>query len=182
MKNLPTHDVPDPVVDELLRDNTSLLAGDCALIIGEQATWVGDRISQFMPQTSCKALSFDKACQIFIDKPDRSANDNNRWCVAVLLQMKCDRSQKKSIGALLSRLRDVHADRVLHIVFSEDEHSETGPYWSLADSLQMGFSLVQKIQRGGGITSLYEYSIRDYKTSPDWLNSRHWAHPHLWIQ
>lgn len=176
--------MPDPVIDELLLNNSSLLAGDCVLIIGDQAEWVGDRIGQLTPQSSCKVLSIDEACQIIIDMPDCCSNDKNHWCVAVLLQMKCDRSQKKSIGSLLSRLRDVHADRILHIVCSEDEGSDTGQAfnWSLTDSLQMGFSLVQKIQRDGSNVSLYEYCIQNYKTSPDWLNARHWAHPHLWKQ
>jgi len=28
--------------------------------------------------------------------------------------------------------------------------------------------------------SLYAYSLRDYKTQPDWLNAQFWAHPERW--
>lgn len=31
-----------------------------------------------------------------------------------------------------------------------------------------------------GATRLYEYDIDTYKTVPDWLNARYWAHPERW--
>ncbi|WP_407275015.1 DUF6231 family protein [Halothiobacillus sp. DCM-1] len=41
----------------------------------------------------------------------------------------------------------------------------------------LGFRLLQSKDYWGMC-----YSIRDYKTVPDWLNPRHWAHPERWDQ
>ncbi len=42
-----------------------------------------------------------------------------------------------------------------------------------------GFSRVSEWKRQDPQSELYRFDIADYKTTPDWLNSRYWAHPEL---
>ncbi len=77
-------------------------------------------------------------------------------------------------AALLARLRDVHARRLLVLV------RDGAGAWD--ESALRGYGLRPAGSWGGagGTTCLYEFDLYDYKTTPDWLNAKHWAHPELW--
>jgi hypothetical protein len=44
--------------------------------------------------------------------------------------------------------------------------------------LALGFSLLAEDPAGQG--RLHEFDLETYKTVPDWLNARFWAHPERW--
>ena len=75
---------------------------------------------------------------------------------------------------ILGRLRDLHAARVCALA-----HDALAPGSPRARALSaLGF-----VRTGGplaGGDALYVFDIDRYKRTPDWLNSRHWAHPERW--
>lgn len=102
-----------------------------------------------------------------------SALGSDRWPLACLFQPCINKAQ---LTRLLARLRDLHADRVIHI----DDTTQ----WSLADSLALGFSqrgnLADPVNSGDEPLQVYEFDLHCYKPAPDWLNARHWANPEQW--
>lgn len=74
---------------------------------------------------------------------------------------------------LLSRLRDLYAGEILVIVPAEDDER----WHALLTSL--GFSGYRPVNRAE-LPAFYEFSLRTYKTTPDWLNPRFWANPERW--
>ncbi len=94
-----------------------------------------------------------------------------RWSLACVIDPKLD---TQVLTRLLARVRDLHADRVLHI------DNTTG--WPLASSLALGFSKLSaddNLFADSGF-SIFGFDIRTYKSVPNWLNARHWANPELW--
>lgn len=85
---------------------------------------------------------------------------------------------------LLGRVRDVYAERVLHIVINDSEIDVVAGRsgWSLTDSLELGFVKLGKFRFETGDVAVYEFNIHRYKHEPDWLNARHWANPERWGQ
>jgi hypothetical protein len=76
---------------------------------------------------------------------------------------------------LISRLRDVYANQVLVIGARQttaalDRHQLVG----------LGFRRWATTGEGGQRRRWYEFSLADYKVTPDWLSPRHWANPELW--
>lgn len=72
--------------------------------------------------------------------------------------------------AVLARVRDLLAERVLVITHNQD---------ALATRLQaLGYRILGRThdQLAAG------FDIHDYKHCPTWLNARHWANPQLWDQ
>lgn len=76
---------------------------------------------------------------------------------------------------LLGRLRDVYAGRVLVI-----GPGDRRPAWSRQTLIGLGFRGFGASLDGTRRRPWYQFDIVDYKTTPDWLNPRHWAHPELW--
>lgn len=74
-------------------------------------------------------------------------------------------------AALLAGLRDVHAE---HLFLALETSSGPGG-WAPAELVALG---LQPVESHGDL-ALYEFDIARYKTTPDWLNSDHWAHPEL---
>lgn len=103
---------------------------------------------------------------------------DRRWPLVCLLEPDVD---KPSLIRLLARIRDLHADWVLHVNCAE--------HWSLADSLALGFSQVGFSDLPGSpgtelptepVLQIFEFDIRRYKPEPDWLNAKNWANPEQW--
>ncbi len=81
--------------------------------------------------------------------------------------------------AMLGRLRDVHARRLLLQVRYDLADGETP--WTMEDCLAFGLTRLATTSNADGVASaLYGFSLHDYKHRPDWLNPSNWAHPHLW--
>lgn len=74
----------------------------------------------------------------------------------------------------LARLRDLYCQRVILLTPTR------GPGgWNPATLRALGF--VRLAAGGGeGAWALFGFDLYDYKSTPDWLNPRFWAHPELW--
>jgi len=93
--------------------------------------------------------------------------------LAVVADALADLPRDKAV-ALLASLRDVHARRVLviDIAREDDPHG-----WHDADFRAFGFRRLLSHTDAGRHWRLHEFSIDTYKTTPDWLNAKYWAHP-----
>ncbi len=111
--------------------------------------------------------------------PASGCLERQRWATVCLVFPNhpelCD---KTSVIRLLARLRDLHADRVVHIeVPPVNGNCES---WTLADSLALGFSLGESASDESIPLQVFEFKMHTYKPAPDWLNAKHWANPELW--
>jgi hypothetical protein len=78
--------------------------------------------------------------------------------------------------AVLARLRDVHAPRVI-AVLPRRAPADTRCRLDDNDLLALGFTLTAA---EGGDARIAIYDLAEYKLTPDWLNARFWAHPERW--
>lgn len=116
-----------------------------------------------------------------------------RWPLVCLL---LPRIKKPVLIRLLASLRDLHADRVIHLENCQTPSSMDGSMddttasladspaddqaWMLSDSLALGFSQCDVVTDENLQLNLFKFDIRTYKPAPDWLNARHWANPERW--
>lgn len=80
---------------------------------------------------------------------------------------------------LLARLRDLHGGRLL-LLLPAAAHTQHASRWDDNELLAMGLLRVGSYDDAGGGQHLYRFDLADYKTTPDWLNARFWAHPERW--
>ncbi len=93
-----------------------------------------------------------------------------------LVQADADLAELE-IEALLARLRDVYARKVLAIVAAD---LADGP-WSRRSLTRLGFTPYgTAVGAEGERLLLYQFDIAIYKTTPDWLSPNSWANPELW--
>ncbi len=76
---------------------------------------------------------------------------------------------------LVGRLRDVSATRTLVIASS----ARTGAL-PRAELIGLGLHRWQDSRDPDRRRRWFHFALQDYKTTPDWLNARHWANPELW--
>jgi len=86
---------------------------------------------------------------------------------------------KESAAHLLARLRDLHGGRFA-LLLRMRSPTEPGKTWQQADLLSFGLRLLNEYVTGAERYHLYYFDLHDYKSTPDWLNSRFWAHPERW--
>ena len=89
---------------------------------------------------------------------------------------KAEKNNRTVVIRLLGYLRDRSVAKILHLVVN----TRQTPEWSMADSLALGFTRRGVAHAKHASYNLYEFNIKSYKTEPDWLNGKNWAHPHLW--
>ncbi|MES1953505.1 DUF6231 family protein [Salinisphaera hydrothermalis] len=85
---------------------------------------------------------------------------------------------RRATEQLLGRLRNYGTGEIIAAfsIAQAREHDR----WSTREFLGLGF---RRLRCNTPIEShywLYRYAIHDYKITPDWLNSRHWANPEQW--
>lgn len=151
------------------------------LVIGDYADDLVSIVRQKNPLLRCETLSFEEVFQHSDTKPNPILSAR-RWSMALVLQFNADKNCFKGdflpgLKNLLSGLRDVHAETVLHVVASNYDRKDG---WSINDSLAMGFYVVENLNSAQQAIALYEFNIQSYKSSPQWLNAAHWAHPERW--
>ena len=89
-----------------------------------------------------------------------------------------ERMNKHDAGVLLSKLRDVHAQRVVvavHLGRCDGQRST----WSEQELLAFGMSRIGRYANADNEIQVFTFDLHDYKPTPDWLNSHGWAHPEL---
>lgn len=87
-----------------------------------------------------------------------------------------ERLPKAEAAALIARLRDLHAARfvvVVPLVPRPDHESR----WSNEELAAYGLTPVGPHREPDDAPALYGFDIAHYKQTPDWLNSKYWAHP-----
>lgn len=93
----------------------------------------------------------------------------------VLVTDTLEHLPKRQAGILLSRLRDLYARYLLVAVPVGASTADSATRWSEPDLLAYG---LRRLGRYGDLC-VYSFDIYDYKLTPDWLNSKYWAHPEL---
>ncbi len=81
---------------------------------------------------------------------------------------------KTAVVQLVAALRDRYARHLL-VAARIDTRNGLTP----AEYLALGMRHVGDYGSEALAHALYEFDIVDYKHTPDWLNSQHWAHPEL---
>lgn len=85
---------------------------------------------------------------------------------------------KTNVERLLAYLRNTGVRSILAV---QDTHTESaGERWRIGDFLALGFRRAEGARTLSSTHQIYRYDIRDYKLTPDWLNSNHWANPEQW--
>ena len=77
---------------------------------------------------------------------------------------------------LLASLRDVHSRRFCVVL----ERNDAGQRWQASELIAMGLSLWASETLDDAALDIYGFDLGTYKTVPEWLNARHWAHPEHW--
>lgn len=87
---------------------------------------------------------------------------------------------KREAMTLLARIRDMHARRLYALVPIGKAWLGHASLWEQNDLIALGMEQVNAYAESGGPLHLYRFDIHTYKTTPEWFNSRYWAHPELW--
>ena len=82
-------------------------------------------------------------------------------------------------AALLARLRDLHARRVLVCL---NLSPSGGTAWSENDLLGFGFTRIRRYREPEGDLGLFAFDLDTYKVTPDWFGPHDWANPERWGQ
>lgn len=85
----------------------------------------------------------------------------------------------RAAGVLIARLRDIFCQRLLLVVPIGAHWGQHRSIWQQTDLLAYGFTLLSSEQRNGRLVQVYGFDLATYKSTPDWLNSKYWAHPEL---
>ncbi|MEE4378729.1 MAG: DUF6231 family protein [Candidatus Competibacteraceae bacterium] len=88
--------------------------------------------------------------------------------------------ERKEAGVLLARLRDVHTRRFVALVPLGKAWDNHRSHWHTADLLGYGMTVMARYREADKPLHLYHYAIESYKTTPNWFNNQHWAHPERW--
>lgn len=86
---------------------------------------------------------------------------------------------KAAAEHLLARLRDLHGGRLL-VTVSLGTQPEQTSRWESDELLAFGMTTLGKSRDEGGEQQHYFFDLYDYKSVPEWLNPRFWAHPERW--
>ena len=87
---------------------------------------------------------------------------------------------RETAHGLIARVRDLHVPRFCVLVPMETHRDDYRSRWADADFIALGMTLVDRVSMEGEDSSLYGFDIDSYKSTPDWLNPKGWAHPELW--
>lgn len=80
---------------------------------------------------------------------------------------------------LLGRLRDLHTHRLL-LLLPLGAQTGQASVWEQNDLIALGMEQVGTCIEADAPLHLYKFDLHTYKRTPDWFNSKYWAHPELW--
>lgn len=106
-------------------------------------------------------------------------NGRGRFDLAVVANT-LEYLDRKTAGVLVARLRDLHARRLIVLVPLGSRWEALQSQWRTADLLAYGMTIMARYQVDDKPLQLFHYAIETYKSTPEWFNSRHWAHPERW--
>ena len=87
---------------------------------------------------------------------------------------------KEAAGQVIAKLRDIHSERLFVVVPMGNDWEGLASTWELSDFVAFGMRLMSSYTTDGKRLQMYKFDISDYKDTPDWLSSKHWAHPERW--
>lgn len=127
-------------------------------------TAAADVLAPFSHRTDCRYLALPAADMGLLA-------DQSRFDLALV---STSANVKAPLLHLLAALRDRYA-QYLYVAL------ETPAQASLTHTelLALGMHHVADYGDTAITHALYAFNIADYKSTPDWLNSQHWAHPEL---
>ena len=102
----------------------------------------------------------------------------HRYALALATEV-VESLDKVAARRLLAALRDLYAERLLLLVALHGAESRNAGTREFAELLSLGLSAMGRWVTGRRVFRAYSFDLYDYKLTPDWLNSRHWAHPEL---
>ncbi len=142
-----------------------IINGICQHIDADTATTV------LWVSTTSDDLPLNLPCTHCIpDEAEIEKHENVHFDYAVLTDLPGALTHA-SAEALIARMRDINAQKVFWVL------GEAAP-WTPKDAISLGF---HQLQQDKGFT-LYGFDINNYKSTPDWLNAKHWANPERWNQ
>lgn len=133
------------------------------LAVGADAATI---LEPFSHQVDCRYLG--------LSAPDVAALTNHDRFDVALVSTRAEATSTAPLLHLLAALRDRYAQHLFVAV-------KISPRMSLTPTnfLALGMRHVGDYPAEAATHALYAYNIADYKSTPDWLNSQHWAHPEL---
>ncbi|WP_235906675.1 DUF6231 family protein [Pseudomonas saliphila] len=96
-----------------------------------------------------------------------------RYDLAVVAD-QLEHLDKRQGMELLAGIRNLLASRMAVLV-----DMQRMPGWEQNDFFGLAFQRHGHFERDGHSLTLFTYDLAQYKTVPDWLNSRYWANPEL---
>jgi len=99
---------------------------------------------------------------------------------AALVVDTLEHMSKARGGALIARLRDVYTQRLLVLTRLEETTREDPGRWTRHELMALGLRMIGPCTHRSRTWGLFHFDIFDYKTTPEWLNPRHWANPQMW--
>jgi hypothetical protein len=87
---------------------------------------------------------------------------------------------KREAVTLLGQLRDQHMPRLYVLVPMGEGWAGHAGVWEQNDLIALGMELAGVCTESERPLHLYRFDIHSYKTTPEWFNSKYWAHPELW--
>lgn len=130
------------------------------LAVGEQAHAL---LARYTSGTDCRYVALADANVATLDE---------RFDLALVAP--ATGPSKTDVVQLVAALRDRYAR---HLLVAARVDTRVG--LTHAEYLALGMRHVGDYGGGASAHALYEFDIVDYKHTPDWLNSEHWAHPEL---
>jgi hypothetical protein len=143
-----------------------LVLGDC------DASFLNDYVTQ-------KAILNHRIAVVHLAAADIQQlwQQDQRYDVAIVVDL-FEHIDKGLAMQVLSRLRDVSCPQYCICLPLSQQQSDSE--WHLIDLFSFALSKVASYKQGGIEYGLFKYNIRDYKKTPDWLNSDNWANPQMW--
>jgi len=132
------------------------------------------RLLEIQPESVCAldAAAHQLAARVLPDTPVRMHEDSpGPMCALALGVDALNGLDAQQAQHLISQTRLYLAPRILLAVQESCALDE-------ATFRALGFTLTVTDTAEG--LRIYDYDLATYKTVPDWLNARYWAHPERW--
>lgn len=152
---------------------------------------IGAQTTAFLDSYIEQKQILNQACSITHIHNDEISTLSNieRHDVAIAIDV-FEHVDKPTGYQLLSRLRDLLAlQYCVALPFNQPRQKSTGKLdtqheWLLTDLFGFALQRVAVYENTSADDrqpiGLFKYNIKDYKKTPDWLNSDNWANPEMW--